>query len=127
MSNMALGGKIIWQLYSDKHHPVSKIFWKKYLKGGPLRNIKIANSPSGTTIWNLCRKGFDKIQSQLYRIPGNGKKTLLWEDKILGNLPLSSINSLSEIKAWLSNKGFLRLANNLYMGWRWDLGWLGLS
>ena len=40
LSNMALGGKIIWQLYADKNHPVSKIFWMKYIKGASLINLK---------------------------------------------------------------------------------------
>ena len=38
-------------------------------------------------------------------------RILLWEDNILGNPPLSSLNSLNEIKLWLVNKGLLRLAN----------------
>ena len=54
LANLALGGKLVWQLFLDKYHPVSMIFWKKYLKGGSLRNIKIANTPTGTTVWNLC-------------------------------------------------------------------------
>ena len=40
LANMALGGKIIWQLFADKKHLVSKILWMKYLKGGSLRNLK---------------------------------------------------------------------------------------
>ena len=35
----------------------------------------------------------------------------LWENKILGIPPLSSINSIFEIKLWLSNKGILCLAD----------------
>ena len=53
LANLALGGKLVWQLFSDKHHPVNMIFWKKYLKGGSLRNIKIVNTRTGTAIWNL--------------------------------------------------------------------------
>ena len=88
-----------------------------------MRNIKTTNIPLGTTILNLCRRGFDNIQQQLYRIPGSGKKTFMWEDKILGNLHLSSINSLSEIKSWLINKGFLRLENICI--WDKDGNWVG--
>ena len=109
--NLAMGGKLVWNLFADKHHPVSKIFLMKYLKGGSLRNINPEKLPKGTTIWNLCRNNLILIQQQIYRIPGNGKGIFLWEDKILGNPPLSSINLLYEIKLWLSNKGFLRLAD----------------
>ena len=61
LANLAMGGKLIWQLYADKNHPFSKIFRMKYLKGGSLRNITSSNTPTGTTIWNSCRKGIDKF------------------------------------------------------------------
>ena len=46
LANLALGGKLIWQLYADKSHPVSKIFRMKYLKGGSLRNLTTSNTPT---------------------------------------------------------------------------------
>ena len=94
LANLALGGKLIWQLYVDKKHLFSKIFRMKYLKGSSLRNLTTSSTPIGTTIWNSCRRGIDKFNQQLYRIPGNGKKIRLWEDKISGNTPLSSVNML---------------------------------
>ena len=74
LANLALGGKLLWQLYAEKNHPVSKIFRMKYLNGGSLRKITTSSSPASTSIWNLCRKGLDKFNQQLYRIPRNGKK-----------------------------------------------------
>ena len=44
LANLALGGKIIWKLFADKKHLVSKLLWMKYLKGGSLRNLKTANT-----------------------------------------------------------------------------------
>ena len=72
--NFAMGGKLLWQLFSIKKYPVSQFFWKKYLKGGTLQNLQMSNSPKGTVIWNLCRKGLDFFTQQLYRIPGKGRK-----------------------------------------------------
>ena len=83
LENLVVGGKLISQLYADKNHSISKIFWMKYLKGGSLRNLKTANPPIGTTILNLCKRGIDNIHHQLYKIPSNGKRTLLWNDNIL--------------------------------------------
>ena len=77
LANLALDGKLIWQLYVDKNHPVSKIFRMKYLKGGSLKNITTSNTPTGTTIWNSCRRGIDNFNQQLCRIPRNGKRVLL--------------------------------------------------
>ena len=77
LANLALGGKFLWQLYVDKNHHVSKIFRMKYLKEGSMRNLTSSSTPSGTIIWNLCRKGIDKFKQHLYRIPGNGNKICL--------------------------------------------------
>ena len=94
LANWAMGKKLIWKLYVDKNHPVNKIFRMKYLKGGSLRSLTSSSTPVGTTIWKSGKKGIDKFNQQLYRIPGNGKRILLWEDKILGNTPLSSVTLL---------------------------------
>ena len=111
LANVALGGKIIWQMIVEKKHPVSKILQRKYIKGCSIRNLQSANTLPGTAIWNLCRKRIDHIHHQIYRIPGNGMKILLWEESILGNPPLSTLIQLREIKSWLINKGLLRLAD----------------
>ena len=72
LASLAMRGKLIWQLFDDPKDPVSRIFKMKYLKGGTLRNISTVNTPSGSTIWNSCRKGFEFFCQQLFRIPGNG-------------------------------------------------------
>ena len=41
LSNLAMGGKLLWQLFSNKKHPMSQIFWKKYLHGGTLRKLQL--------------------------------------------------------------------------------------
>ena len=103
LSNIAMGGNFLWQLFSNKQHPVSQLLWKKYLHGGSLRNIQI--------IWNSCRKVLEFFVQHLYRIPGNGRQTFLWDDKIKGNAPLNTNVSLTEIKLQLVNKGILRLSD----------------
>ena len=50
-------------------------------------------------------------------------KILLWEDNILGNPPLSTLNQLSEIKSWLKNKGILRLTD-IFL-WDGNGNWVG--
>ena len=70
-------------------------------------NLTSSSSPSRTTIWNLCQKGIDKFNQHIFRIPRIGKKISMWEDKILGNTPLSFVIMLEKIKASLTNKGLL--------------------
>ena len=85
-----MGGKLLLQLFSNKKHTISNIFWKKYLHGGNLRNMNMENTPKGSNSWNLCRKGLDFFVQHLYRILGNGRQTLLWDEKINGHAPLKS-------------------------------------
>ena len=49
-ANIALGGKIIWKLYSNSGHPVSQILRRKYLQGNSMRNIQAKNTTKGTMI-----------------------------------------------------------------------------
>ena len=75
MANFALGGKILWKLYSNKSHLVSQLLRQKYLNGSSLRHLHIDNIPNGTLLWNIYRQGFDFFQRQLSRVPRNGKKS----------------------------------------------------
>ena len=111
LANLAMTGKLIWQLFVDPKHPVSRIFKMKYLQGGSLRNISFANTLFGSAIWNSCRKGFEFFIKHLYRVLGNRMRTLLWEDVISGTPPLSSVPQLFEIMNWSKNKGLLFLAD----------------
>lgn len=125
MAILAMSGKLIWQLYVNKNHPVSQIFRKKYLKGGSLRKATAANTLTGTAIWNSYRKSFGFFNNHLFRIPSNGKRIHLWEDKIFGNPPLSSIIPLTELMNWATNKGLSRLAD--ICSWDCVGYWIGWS
>lgn len=46
-AKIALGGKILWHLYSNKHHPVSQLLRNKYLKGVSFRNLQADRVPKG--------------------------------------------------------------------------------
>ena len=87
LAKLALGGKLVWQIFADKNHPVSKLFLMKYLKGGSLRTIKSGKLPTSIVIWNLCRKSINLIQQHVYRILGNGKGIFCGKIRFLG-IPL---------------------------------------
>ena len=54
LTNLAMGGKFLWQLFYDCKHLVSQVLWKIYLLGGSLRNLHDVNIPKGYLTWNLC-------------------------------------------------------------------------
>jgi hypothetical protein len=76
-----------------------------------MRNLQAKNTIKGTLIWNLCRPGLDFFQNYLYRIPGNGKKTLIWRDNIMDHPPLENSGGIKGICEWLSQHDFIKLAD----------------
>lgn len=100
-ANVALGCKMLWQLCVEPNHPVSKILHEKYLKNRSIMSYKPEKHPKGTQAWKLCVKGIEFFRSELYRIPGNGKNTNLWKDRIMGHQPLNQKAEIAEIRDWL--------------------------
>ena len=62
-------------------------------------------------IWNLFRQGLGFFHSLLYCVPLNGNKTLLWDDSILGRVPLASSTEFIDIRLWLTQRDIAKLAN----------------
>ena len=73
--------------------------------------------------WNLCRRGIAFFQKELYRIPGNGKDTQLWQDRIMGQPPLYKVEGIRGIRDWLKTQGYLMLAD--IVAWKDDGKWHG--
>jgi hypothetical protein len=111
LANLALGGGNPLEPICKSKASCKQSLRKKYLDGAPLRNLQAESTPKGTLIWNLCRRGLDSFQKHLYRIPGNGKNTMLWQDNIMGNAPLNASDELKGIREWLSQRGFIKLAD----------------
>ena len=109
--NIALGGKILWKLYTNSSHPVSHILKKKYLKGVPLRNIQATNTKNGTMTWNLCRHGLEFFHKDLYHVPRNKNNTLLWHDRIMGFPPLANSEETKGVCTWLIQQEIHKLAD----------------
>jgi hypothetical protein len=55
----------------------------------------------GSPIFNLCLKSLRLFRPNLTWIPGNGKKINVWEDSVLGDPPLSSMEGLDRLKSWM--------------------------
>eukprot|EP00253_Pinus_taeda_P019066 PITA_19066 len=100
--NLALGSKILWSIVAGKTSWSKKVLWKKYFQGQRLRCLDLPKKISkGSPISKLCIAALDNFSSNLYWIPGNGKKIRIWKDQILGDQPLQHIKDLANIKLWL--------------------------
>jgi ribonuclease HI/exonuclease III len=109
LANTALGCKILWKMHSDPSHPVSKTLIHRYIPNAKIRNLQNAVSRKTTILWQLCIKGARFFNQHLYRVPGNGKRTKLWTDSIMGNPPIASNAGLKEIRDFLENRGIKRI------------------
>jgi hypothetical protein len=57
----------------------------------------------------------------LYRVPGNGRRTCLWTDRVMGRSPLASNASLNEICVFLAQRGIQRISD--ISKWNEDGSW----
>ena len=106
--NLAMGGKILWKMISSKPTWSSKALRTKYFSGHKERCLdRPPWTRKGSPILSLCLKSLDLITSNLTWILGNGSKIMFWEDSILGQSPLKTVEGLDNIKNWLhSNSKF---------------------
>jgi hypothetical protein len=68
-------------------------------------------SRKGTTLWKLCSWGWEFLKENLYKIHRNGKRTRLWEDKIMGLQPLNFVSDFIDLHAWIIQQGIQMLVD----------------
>lgn len=108
--NLALGGKILWRLIHEKTSWRTKALRFKYFRGLKERCLdRPSVTTRGSPIFNLCSKARELISSKFFWILGNGKKIKLWDDWILGNLPLNQKTELDNIRNWLYTRNKVTL------------------
>jgi exonuclease III len=109
LANLALGGKILWMLIDDPMHPVSSTLRAKYGVNSSLSNLQVDSSANCTHMWKLCCKSSKFFKNLVYRIPGNGKRTSIWMESIMGREPLAENDEIADLRDWLERAGVIRL------------------
>eukprot|EP00253_Pinus_taeda_P013625 PITA_13625 len=99
--NKSLGGKLLWKIISDPSHPINIILRSKYSDKEAIRKMQIQSTTASSQVWRLCCKSSEFFKKHMYRIPGNGKSTQLWKDRIMGKDPLAEREDIAELKNWL--------------------------
>lgn len=103
--NLALGSKILWKMHNEPSHPVSATLRSKYTTRDELRNLRLDHSVNSTLLWKLCLKSSKIFNSKIYRIPGNGKKTSIWNDRIMGRDAIKENEEIAGLIEWLTATG----------------------
>jgi ribonuclease HI/exonuclease III len=128
--NIAMGGKILWNMTAGKQTWSKQLLRKKYFSGSRDRFLeKPPTTKKGSPIFHLCQRAMPLLKAQLTWIPGNGSKINIWEDSILGGQPLSELREIENIKEWLLHRNCSTLwdistwKNDEKRSWEgWDLG-----
>jgi ribonuclease HI len=128
--NLAMGGKLLWNMITGKRSWSKQMLRKKYFSGDRDRCLeKPAKTRIGSPIFHLCQRASPILSNHLTWIPGNGSKISIWDDSILGGLPFSDLREIENIKAWLLNKNcrtlwdISRWKNDAKRTWEgWNLG-----
>eukprot|EP00253_Pinus_taeda_P033856 PITA_33856 len=114
--NLALGGKLLWKMAHEPNHPISTTLLSKYAHNSSFRNLNFDPPVNSSQVWILCCKSNIFFKKLLYRVSGNGKRTNLWHDRIMGHDPLEKNEDISDLRDWLIRAGI----NSLYDLSVWD-------
>jgi hypothetical protein len=77
--NIALLGKLSWDLIHNSSKLWASILQAKYLRGNGLRYSIV--SPSVSYVWKSILKGFHKLKDENVWLIGNRKDVSMWLDK----------------------------------------------
>ena len=115
---------MVWRLATGNRDWWKEVIRKIYIMKPCSTILSHPWEGQGTSIWQLCKTSLKLIQTDFYWTPGNGKKIKVWDDRILGNPPLSSLPSIENLSKWAIDNGFLTLFNLSTSDWQgnWN-GW----
>jgi hypothetical protein len=100
--NLALGAKLLWKLVLGNSTWSKKTLWKKYFHDQRTKCLdRPAKMVKGSPIFNLCLKALKLFKPNLTWIPGNGKNISIWDDSVLGDPPLSTIEGTTQLRDWM--------------------------
>ena len=103
--NLAMGGKILWNLITGRKTWSKQTLKKKYFTGDRQRCLERPTKlQKGSPVFSLCKRALPFFTPKLTWSPGNGEKINIWEDSILGEQPLINYSDMSNIRDWLHAK-----------------------
>eukprot|EP00253_Pinus_taeda_P007860 PITA_07860 len=110
LSNQALGLKLIWKIISSKGSWWVETIKRKYFSGP---NSNILNDPiidrPCTPVWRLIKKVLPHFRENVSKLPGNGKDTKIWADRIMNSNPRNLLQELRPLQDWMEDRRLITL------------------
>eukprot|EP00253_Pinus_taeda_P003539 PITA_03539 len=102
LSNLAMGLKLIWKIINDKGSWWIEIIKKKYLNGANSNILEenLIDRPS-TPVWKLIKKSLPQAKPRISKVPGNGKKIIIWHDRIMGTEARETLPNYKPLQQWM--------------------------
>ena len=103
--NLAMGGKIIWNMITGKRTWSKQILWKNifHRRQGEMSWEAHKSAERILDLLSL-QKSPSLLHFKTHVDSGKWGKIRIWEDSILGDQPLNWLNEPGNIKAWLLSK-----------------------
>eukprot|EP00253_Pinus_taeda_P019866 PITA_19866 len=125
LANIAMGFKLIWRIISDKGSWWTEVIKKKYLNGANSNILAetIIDRPS-TPVWKLIKKSLPQAKPLISRAPGNGKRTSIWNDRIMGMEARGVLLNSRPLQQWMDQANQRTLFDisqwnqNEWKGWK---------
>lgn len=83
--NLALLGKQLWRMITNKNSLVTRIFRSRYFKTSDPLNALLGSRPSYA--WRSIHAAQNLVQQGARVMLGNGKETKVWQDRWIGSKP----------------------------------------
>eukprot|EP00253_Pinus_taeda_P016021 PITA_16021 len=125
LANIAMGFKLIWRIINDKGSWWTDVIKKKYLNGANSNILAetIIDRPS-TPVWKLIKNSLPQAKPLISRAPGNGKKTSIWNDRIMGTEARGALLNSRPLQQWMEQANQRTLFDisqwnqNEWKGWK---------
>lgn len=99
--NLAMGAKLAWKIIAPNPSWAQIALWKKYFRGPRLRCLDHPKDSTRSHLSILLSKIAPMINSCAHWVPGNGKKTQVWKDKIMNRPPLVDAGNFTALRNWM--------------------------
>lgn len=95
--NLALLGKQLWRMLSNKDSLMTRVFKSRYFRESDPLNAPLGSRPSYA--WRSIHAAQKLVQQGARVIIGNGKDSLVWRDRWVGKQPARMITSMRMMEA----------------------------
>lgn len=90
--NLALLGKQLWRLLTNKESLLTRVFRSRYFKNSDPLNASLGSRPSYA--WRSIHAAQKLVKQGAKMVIGNGRATKVWQDRWIGSKPAQMVSAM---------------------------------